>query len=95
MPNISLGTVYRNLNQLVDSGQVKKIKMKYGKDRFDRSDQKHNHFVCNSCHKIIDLYDDILIEKDYKNFKVMDYEIKITGLCEDCLRKEEKNGQRN
>lgn len=54
-PNISLGTVYRNLNLLVERGEVLKITGMDGSDRYDGNPQDHYHFLCNSCHRIIDI----------------------------------------
>ena len=54
-PNISLGTVYRNLNLLTDIGDVVKIPAQDGGDRFDGNVEPHNHFFCTGCGNIIDL----------------------------------------
>lgn len=54
-PNISLGTVYRNLNLLTDIGDAQKITMPDGCDRFDGHTHPHNHFTCNCCGSVIDI----------------------------------------
>ena len=54
-PNISLGTVYRNLNLLVDLGEVRKLSCGYGPDRFDADLSPHYHFVCRECGSVTDL----------------------------------------
>lgn len=54
-PNISLGTVYRNLNLLSEQGEILKINCRDGSDRFDGNPKPHNHFLCNGCGKVIDL----------------------------------------
>lgn len=54
-PNISLGTVYRNLNLLADMGEITKIATPDGGDRFDGRTEPHNHFFCTSCKRILDL----------------------------------------
>ena len=46
-PNISLGTVYRNLNLLTDIGEAIKISTPDGGDRFDGRIEPHNHFLCD------------------------------------------------
>ncbi|MFR5732276.1 MAG: transcriptional repressor [Clostridium sp.] len=48
-PNISLGTVYRNLNLLVELGEAQKLAFGDGKDHFDADTSLHYHFVCRSC----------------------------------------------
>ena len=54
-PNISLGTVYRNLNLLTDLGEAVKISTPTGGDRFDGRLEPHNHFLCTKCGRLLDL----------------------------------------
>jgi Fur family peroxide stress response transcriptional regulator len=54
-PNISLGTVYRNLNLLVDTGEINRICCGDGLDRFDYNTSQHYHFICSSCGCVMDL----------------------------------------
>ena len=54
-PNISLGTVYRNLNLLTDIGEAVKIATPDGGDRFDGRVEPHNHFLCKKCGRLLDL----------------------------------------
>ena len=53
-PNISLGTIYRNLSLLVEIGEIQKITTD-GADRFDARVTPHNHFVCRRCGRVMDL----------------------------------------
>ncbi|SDB35546.1 Fur family transcriptional regulator [Eubacterium oxidoreducens] len=55
MPNISLGTVYRNLNLLVERGDAIKLDFGDGIDRFDGFTSPHYHFICNKCNRLFDL----------------------------------------
>lgn len=54
-PNISLGTIYRNLNLLAEKGEIIKINGMNGSDHFDANTTPHYHFLCNECQKILDL----------------------------------------
>lgn len=54
-PNVSLGTVYRNLNLLADKGEILRLTCGDGSDRFDGNPKPHYHFLCNSCGRVIDL----------------------------------------
>lgn len=54
-PNISLGTVYRNLSFLVDNGQAVKVPCDDGSVHFDGNVMPHYHFQCTECGAIIDL----------------------------------------
>ena len=54
-PNISLGTVYRNLNLLADIGEITKIPTPDGGDRFDGRTDSHYHVICSGCGNVFDL----------------------------------------
>lgn len=72
-PNISLGTIYRNLNLLSDIGEITRLTTGDGCDHYDFNTAPHNHFVCTRCHSVLDLemdsIDDI-VEVARKNFPV-------------------------
>lgn len=55
IPNISLGTVYRNLAELDSEGTIISLKVKDGSDHFDGNNFPHPHLYCRGCKKIIDL----------------------------------------
>ena len=54
-PNISLGTVYRNLALLTERGDILKLDVSSGMERYDGFTHKHSHFVCRCCQDIIDI----------------------------------------
>lgn len=54
-PNISLGTVYRNLTLLSDIGEIQRLHLGDGVDHFDADISSHYHFVCRECGQVIDL----------------------------------------
>lgn len=54
-PNISLGTVYRNLALLTELGEIQKLSTGLGPDRFDGNPDPHYHFICNCCGSVLDL----------------------------------------
>ncbi len=54
-PNISLGTVYRNLNLLVSNGEAVKIDCGDGSERFDGRVSPHYHFICHGCGRVLDI----------------------------------------
>lgn len=54
-PNISLGTVYRNLTLLADIGEIQRLRLGDGVDHFDADISPHYHFVCSDCGSVIDL----------------------------------------
>lgn len=54
-PNLSLGTVYRNLTLLSDMGEILRLRVGDGVDHFDADTSEHYHFVCTECGSVIDL----------------------------------------
>ncbi len=54
-PNVSLGTVYRNLNLLADEGEILRLTQVDGSDRFDGNITPHYHFFCSHCKQVFDL----------------------------------------
>lgn len=54
-PNISLGTVYRNLTLLADIGDIQRLRVGDGTDHFDADTSLHYHFICRQCGSVVDL----------------------------------------
>ena len=54
-PNVSLGTVYRNLNLLANEGEILRLSCGDGSDRFDGNPKPHYHFLCHGCNRVLDL----------------------------------------
>lgn len=87
--NISLGTVYRILNDLSDNHKIQRITTKSGVDHFDRVDKEgHQHFICNKCGKIVDIFhvDYTYQHEELKDYQVDQVKVTFTGLCNDCLK---------
>jgi Fe2+ or Zn2+ uptake regulation protein len=88
MPRISLGTVYRNLQLLVEEGRLKTWKR--GRTiRFDADLASHDHFFCERCGLLLDLErgpESFPSERRLaaRGFEVRDRILEFTGLCRDC-----------
>lgn len=54
-PNLSLGTVYRNLTLLSDTGEINRLRLGDGVDHFDGNTMPHYHFICEKCGRVMDL----------------------------------------
>jgi len=89
-PNISLGTVYRNLNLLVELGEIVRFTCGDGSEHFDFTTDQHYHFVCKTCGKIHDLPVSMVRETD-EFFtepvpgRVDTHALFFYGECADCL----------
>lgn len=55
IPNIGVSTVYRNLNTLVDLGEIRRVHVPGHPERFDPQTMAHAHAICSSCNKVYDL----------------------------------------
>ena len=92
-PKISKSTVYRNINILVESNVIRKIKMLSGADRFDYICKEHYHAICEKCGKVFD-FDYSFNKKELKEIIknqtgiITDADnIAIYGICEECNSK--------
>ena len=56
-PNLSLGTVYRNLKQLEELGRIIRVTNVNNHERYDANCEDHVHFVCERCGRVIDIMD--------------------------------------
>lgn len=88
-PNISLGTVYRNLTLLADLGEIQRVNVGNGIDHFDPDTSRHYHFICKSCGCVQDVELDTPIEPAALQPKDFGGEItgSVTyfyGCCENC-----------
>lgn len=87
IPNISLGTVYRNLKALEENNLIMTIKVN-GVIHYDKI-SRHQHFICDKCKSIIDVYGmDFLKMKDFDGNIVTDYKIVLRGICKKCQKEE-------
>lgn len=89
IPNISLGTVYRNLRVLKEEGQVTELDLNGTFSRFDSNTQNHYHFRCERCGSIFDIDEPGDREVDERvaqktGFKVYYHRLEFRGLCKNC-----------
>jgi len=86
----SRGTVYRNLNQLIEKGIVIKISIQDGPDRFDYIKEKHNHIICLKCGKVFDYFYNLNENKLKKDaleqtgVEIVDNTFTLKGICNNC-----------
>lgn len=88
-PTISKGTVYRNLNQLADSGEIRKMEIPSCPDHFDHCCHEHYHIRCLKCGRVFDIDMDYIsdLEKSVKyayGFAIKGYDLVFKGICPDC-----------
>jgi len=92
-PNISLGTVYRNLDKLTQMGKIIKIDIPDRPACYDGNTDKHYHICCTKCGYIEDvcldfnLRDSVDINSAIPNFEQLEYDIRFFGICNECKKK--------
>lgn len=92
IPNISLGTIYRNLESLEKNDLIKHIIMSNNSDRYDKNVKDHYHFYCEECHKIYDIFSASLINinellSNETGHKINSNTLVFSGICKYCQRK--------
>jgi Fur family peroxide stress response transcriptional regulator len=88
-PYLSFGTVYRNLNILIEQNLIRKIDFGSTFDRFDCNTDEHYHFICEKCNSVTDLEMPVMQELNDRvdaatNFITKRHRIEFYGLCEKC-----------
>jgi Fur family peroxide stress response transcriptional regulator len=89
IPNISKGTVYRNLKILRDTGRIAELNSSGTVSRFEARLDNHYHFRCEKCGRIYDLDVPVDTELDRKvakktGFKISYHQLEFRGLCPEC-----------
>lgn len=88
-PSISRATVYRNLNQLSEDGEIRKIEVPSGADRFDHVLDSHYHIRCDCCNKLFDVDMAHLDGLEFaigknQGFQITGHTILFRGICPQC-----------
>lgn len=90
LPRVSLGTVYRNLEHLANTGDVRKIEAGGASRRFDGNvEDDHYHARCLVCGRLEDISSAVVRNLDYRSdavngFRITGHQLMFTGYCPDC-----------
>lgn len=99
IPDLSLGTVYRNLSMFKQQGIIASVAVVGGVERFDGNTAPHVHFICNDCCGVLDLKDmDVPAAlcagaQTQTGGRVDSCQLCFTGLCGSCFERIEKGGE--
>lgn len=91
-PDLSLGTVYRNLDFFRQHGTIVSVGVVHGQERFDATTTPHTHFICNCCGSVLDLdaiQPDAGMDQAVANqygLAVERHELTFHGLCQTCIQ---------
>ena len=92
-PNISLGTVYRNLTFLEEHGEIVKLICGGSCDRYDARISRHYHFVCSVCGSVSDLemmpldHIDVIAGEKFDGI-IEGHQVVFYGKCRQCIENE-------
>ena len=91
VPSISLGTVYRSLEALVQEGHLLQIQQPGMATRYDARLEDHAHFVCDTCGKVFDVLATLpdpkpIASKTLQGFEVLSAKIEFHGRCNSCCQ---------
>ena len=91
-PDLSLGTVYRNLARFKEEGVVVSVGTVNGQERFDGMVKPHAHFICKDCGSVMDFHGleqdvemDRQVEEKY-GMKIHHHELVFYGTCPHCTQ---------
>ena len=94
--HISLGTVYRNLAQLSEKGEIRRLSAPKGPDHFDFNLESHYHFVCLHCGEMNDIpkecspSEENILSPSSAGFDITGYALVYEGICPKCKKKFKK-----
>ena len=93
-PDLSLGTVYRNLGLFLRDGEIVSVGTVNGQERYDGNTAPHAHFICTHCGRVLDVGTPDLLSGLYQAVEsatgavVRSHALTFTGECADCIAKE-------
>ena len=90
IPDLAMGTVYRNLTLFKQQGLVSSVATVSGVERFDANTDPHVHFICTDCDAVIDLHEMQIPESLHKTAaccsggQICECQLSFTGVCRAC-----------
>jgi Fur family transcriptional regulator, peroxide stress response regulator len=95
LPRIGLGTVYRNLELMAETGMILKLEVGGTQKRFDATVAPHYHIRCLSCGKVDDLEIPVMADinktaAELSHYQVLGHHIEFSGLCSECSNTDEE-----
>jgi Fur family ferric uptake transcriptional regulator len=95
LPRIGLGTVYRNLELMAETGIILKLEVGGTQKRFDATVAPHYHIRCLNCGKVDDIEIPVMADinktaADLSNYQVLGHHIEFSGICSECSSADEE-----
>ena len=96
-PSIGKATVYRTLNRLSDEGEIGRVRINKGADRFDHQSFSHYHVRCARCGRVDDVMIPLLGEDvnraaaEVSGYQILGHTLQFDGVCPECQAGEKGN----
>ncbi len=97
IPDLSLGTVYRNLSLFKEQGTIASLGTVKGVERFDGNTAPHVHYICTGCGCVLDLAG-VAVPEELQSAvakstggEVNGCQLTFTGICNDCQKNKEES----
>lgn len=89
LPTVSLDTIYRTLSTFQEHGLIGQVSVVGGSARFDPNVERHHHFVCTSCGRVIDFYwpefDEMIPPEAARELgSILAPQAELRGICKQC-----------
>ncbi|MGE4517152.1 MAG: Fur family transcriptional regulator [Arcobacteraceae bacterium] len=89
-PSISLATIYKNMNAMIEKIFVQEVKIPNEKSVYELTKERHAHFVCECCKKIEDIHldtDNLLTQVAQKtHYTIKSTSLVFNGICSECAQ---------
>jgi len=86
--SISLATIYKNINLMIENGFIQEVKIPDAKSVYELSKEVHSHMLCTQCHEIQDIKLDLStvtqLASQTSHFKIDKTDLVLSGLCQKC-----------
>lgn len=92
-PDLSLGTVYRNLSRFKEDGTIVSVGVVDGQERFDADTSPHSHFICVGCGAVLDVEEGFMdpqadgMVSRINHVQVLSHQVLFRGYCAACMEK--------
>ncbi len=90
IPDLSLGTVYRNIALFKNQGKIVTVSTIGGEERYDATVNPHMHFVCSKCGDVVDISEHLDLSRYEEkiegkiNVKIESHNVIFNGSCNSC-----------
>jgi Fe2+ or Zn2+ uptake regulation protein len=86
-PTLSLATVYKNINSMVQSSFIKELKIVGYDAKYELVKEEHSHLICKECGSVEDIFlktDTIVSDAQNSGYDIQEVTVQLKGICQNC-----------